>query len=136
MNVQDGRYLFGRVVSVEARAGWSMPGSILIYVYRSFSEELAIPSRTELTPENLLVPPMMTNTRPWSMGYFETVTNTSLAEGDLLPTHCFRSSSGKYYDEFCNELPREVPPCGGWGLHSYRTIDDEVGAALGIAPPE
>jgi hypothetical protein len=75
---------------------------------------------------------MMTNTLPWSKGYFETVAHLPLSAEDVLPRHCFRSSSGKYFDEICNELPREEQPCGDWGLHSFRTIDDDVSDALGI----
>lgn len=74
----------------------------------------------------------MTNTLPWSRGYFETLENRPLETGEVLREHCFRSSKGKYYDEHSNELSGPVEPCGDWGLQSYRTIDDEISDALGI----
>jgi hypothetical protein len=74
----------------------------------------------------------MTNTLPWSKGYFQTLENRPLGASDVLRSHCFRSSGGKYYDESCVELPGPKEPCGDWGLHSFRTIDDAVSDALGI----
>lgn len=56
----------------------------------------------------------------------------SLAEGDVLKQHCFKDSYGHYYDEQSRELPGRIEPCGVWGLHSYRTIDDDISDALGI----
>ena len=54
----------------------------------------------------------------------------------MLPVHCFVSNvyrdGPRYFDEFRNQLPGPVPPVGVAGLHSYRTIDDEISRALGI----
>lgn len=132
----DNRYLFARVISTEAKAGWSLSGSILIYIYRTVTDDLQPPPKGELTRDSLLVPPIMTNSLPWTKGYFETVAHAALSDTDVLPRHCFRSSSGKYYDEKCVELTGEVQPCGDWGLHSFRTIDDEISDAFGIARAE
>jgi len=56
-----------------------------------------------------------------------------LAVDDLVAQHCFLSAGrGRYFDEDFNELPGPVEPCGDWGLHGYRTLDDEVSDALGI----
>jgi hypothetical protein len=132
LQVPDVSYLFGRVISVEALAGWSMPGSILIYIYSFRSAEAVLPGVSELTRDKLLISPVMTNTLPWSKGYFQTLENRPLTASDLLGKHCFRSSAGRYYDEYCCELPARAEPCGDWGLHSFRTIDDEVSDALGV----
>lgn len=132
MQMPDGRYLFGRVISTEADAGWSMHGANLIYIFRCTSSRPDLPDRSELTPQNLLVGPMMTNNLPWSRGYFQTLTNLPLAPGDVLTQHCFRRSTGQYFDEHLHELPAPIEPCGDYGLHSYRTIDDEISGALGI----
>lgn len=126
------RFRFGRIISTEAMAGWSMPGSILIYIFRASSLELTMPDGELTRADNLLVAPLMTNRLPWSRGYFQTIGNRPLAPGDVLAQHCFRSSNGRYFDESARELPGPIEPCGDWGLHSYRTIDDEVSAALGI----
>jgi Immunity protein 26 len=127
-----GAFRFGRVISTEAMAGWNLPGANLIYVFRYCSTEAVVPSRAELTVTKLLVSPMMTNKLPWSRGYFQTLTNLPIEAGEALPRHCFRSSGGRFYDEMTNELPGPVEPVGDWGLHSFRTIDDEVSSALGI----
>lgn len=126
------RYMFGRLVTDQAFAGWSMPGAILIYIFRTSAEHLTAPDRSELATANLLVPPMMTNRLPWTHGYFQTLASPPFSEGEVLPVHCFRSFNGVYYDEWAKELPGPVEPCGDWGLHSYRTIDDEISDALGI----
>jgi hypothetical protein len=130
MRPPDGLYLYGRVISTVAKAGWSMPGAILIYVYRSrSSQKAAVPT---LALGDLLLPPMMTNRLGWSRGYFETIGNKPLQPGDVLRHHCFENFAGRYFDETAAELPGPIAPVGTWGLHSYRSIDDEISKALGI----
>lgn len=125
-------FRFGRVISTEALAGWSMPGAILIYVFRTSASELTVPEEDVTRIDNLLIAPVMTNRIPWSRGYFQTIGNRPLAPADVLAQHSFRSSNGRYFDEGARELPGPVEPCGDWGLHSYRTIDDEISGALGL----
>jgi Immunity protein 26 len=127
----DGKYLFGRVIDTEAAIG-PMKGCILIYLFQTRSDSKEPPARGELTPAKLLFPPVMTNQLPWSRGYFETIAHSPLEPGDVLEVHCFRRSNGQYFDEANNELPGPVPPVGDWGLHSYRTIDDQISDALGF----
>jgi hypothetical protein len=88
--------------------------------------------RTLMPPPDtgLMVPPIMTNRLPWSKGYFENVDHWPFERGDVLEQHCFRRSNGQYFDEANHELPGPVEPVGDWGLHSYRTIDDEISEAL------
>ena len=68
----------------------------------------------------------------WSEGVFETVGNIPLGDGDVLDQHCFRRWNGKYFDECSNQLPGPVEPVGDFGLHSFRTIDDDISDALGF----
>lgn len=125
----DGLFLYGRVIAHDLSNG-PMPNCLMIYIYRARSKEkIAVP---ELLRGQLLVPPIMTNKRPWSMGYFETLQNRELGPMDLLPQHCFLNSRGWYFDEHRNRLPGPIEPVGEWGLHSFRTIDDEISKALGI----
>lgn len=135
MQPPDGLFLYGQVIATDAKIG-PMKDCILIYVYRPRSERKeAVPT---LLRGQLLVPPMMTNKRPWTMGYFETLEHRELVPMDRLPQHCFYSSPlgpegiGRYFDEYSNRLPGPIEPVGSWGLDSFRTIDDEVSAALGI----
>jgi hypothetical protein len=133
MQLPDDRYLCGRVMSTNAMAGESMPGAILIYVYRQRFNSKTLPERSQLSRDQLLVSPMMTNRLPWSKGYFETVAHWPLEHMDALPQHCFLSAArGRYFDEKGNELAGPVEPVGDYGLHSFRTIDDAVSAALGF----
>ncbi len=126
----DGLYLHGRVISTAANAG-GFKNSILIYIYKERSDDKD--STPVLRPRNLLVPPIMTNKQPWSRGYFEFVRHEELRLEDRLRNHCFREAlRGWYFDEVGKRLPNPVEPIGDWGLHSYRTIDDEVSRALGI----
>ncbi|MCZ7627614.1 MAG: immunity 26/phosphotriesterase HocA family protein [Microthrixaceae bacterium] len=132
LQLPDGRYLFGRVISTEAMAGPSMGGAILIYVYRERSDQKELPERAELRPDRLLVSPIMTNQQPWTKGYFETIENLPVDGDDVLDQHCFRRWDGRYFDEALNELPGPIEPVGDYGVHSYRTIDDEISDALGF----
>lgn len=122
-------FYFGRVVMVGTRVV-SLPENLLIYLYDAHAA--AKDDVPDLRPDRLLVAPMVTNRLPFSKGYFDVVANRPIGRGDLLPVHCFRSSTGKYFDEQKRPLRRKVEPCGELGLHSFRTIDDAVSEALGI----
>jgi hypothetical protein len=135
MHPPDGQYLFGRVIDTDANP-LGVGGGILIYIYRIRSAtKTPIP---ELVREQFLVPPIMTNKQPWTKGYFEHLENRSLAPMDRVPQHCFKDTRGWYFDQAGNRLSGPSEPVGQWGLHSYRTIDDEISKALGIplAPDE
>ncbi len=129
----DGLFIFGRVIRADLpRERAPMPGAYLIYVYRHRSDDMQ-PDRAELRPDALLLPPLFINRMPWTKGYFQNVANWPLTDDALVAQHCFLSAGrGRYFDEDFNELPGPVEPCGDWGLHSYRTLDDEVSDALGI----
>ena len=127
----DGRYLFGRVISTRAMIG-PMKGCVLIYIYRLRRDTKDLPMSSKLRPDQLLLPPLMTNHLPWARGYFETVAHLPLEPGDMLRPHCFRRYDGQYFDEANHKLAGPVGPVGDWALHSYRTIDDELSKALDI----
>lgn len=132
----DKLFLYGRVISTEAKVG-PMNNCMLIYIYsiRS-SSKLPVP---ELDPQKLLIAPILTNKLPWRRGYFEALLHRELEESDYLSQHCFKSlSTGRYYDEFGKELDGPTDPVGVRGLHSFRTIDDAISKVLGIplAPDE
>lgn len=128
--VEEGRLRFGRVISADARVG-PMQNCLLLYIYRASSaEKHRIPN---LSKDDLLIPPVMTNSLAWSKGYFETVEHRPLRQEDVLPVHCFWSCANqRYYDDNNSELRRRSEPCGFYGLAGYRAIDDEISKALGI----
>ncbi|WP_019876256.1 Imm26 family immunity protein [Sporichthya polymorpha] len=135
MQLPDESFLFGRVVSTQAQ--WTLAAGAdpanLIYIYRGRSVTVDLPDRAAMRPDRLLVSPIMTNQRPWSMGYFQTLANLPLEAAEVLPRHCFLSASrGRYFDEHGRELPGPVEPVGDHALHSFRTIDDQVSDAMGI----
>ena len=134
MCLADDLFVFGRVIRTDVLAGWSMPNAILLYIYDWPATSPEPPPRRELSPDRLLVPPLMTNRLGWSRGYFRTIANWPLEPGEAFDRHCFESSRDDRacFDEFANELPHRSEPCGEWGLHSYRTIDDAVSGALGL----
>jgi hypothetical protein len=129
MQPPDGEVLFGRVIDTNANP-LGVGGAVLIYVYRARSA--AKTSVPELLRGQLLVPPMMTNKQPWTKGYFEHVESRPLSRMDRLPQHCFKDVRGWYFDQTGKRLDGPTEPVGQWGLHSYRTIDDEISKALGI----
>jgi len=131
-------FLFGRIIRTDAALFGQ--GNLLLYFYDAWSDDAQdVPS---LTRDRLLMPPVVTNRLGWSRGFFNHVENRPLTSGDVLPVHCFVSNvyrdGPRYFDEFRNQLPGPVPPVGDRGLHSYRTIDDEISRVLGIplAPDE
>lgn len=126
----DGLYRFGRVIRTDATIG-RLPNSILIYVYRCTSSAQApLPM---LSPSDLLIPPCGTNRQAWLKGYFENVAHVPLVSQDVLPVHCFWDMVYQCHrDDDGNRLPKKSEPCGDYGLHSYRTIDDAISQALGI----
>jgi hypothetical protein len=128
-SVDGKRYFFGRVIRTDVKVGL-LPKGILIYLYKASSmDRRQIPV---LRKEELLVPPLATNTLPWRRGYFEAVSSEPLTSADVLPRHCFRSVSGRYFDECGNPLESPVEPVGEFSLQSFRTIDDQVSDALEI----
>jgi immunity protein 26 of polymorphic toxin system len=128
----DDLFLFGRVISTEATVG-PISGLNLIYIYNVKRTSADPPHRDTLTADRLLVPPMMINRLPWSRGYFTNVAHDDPTTVHMLPQHCFRDSRGRYWDEHGAELPGAVEPVGERGVHSFRTCDDAVSDALGIA---
>ena len=131
MQLPDSRYLFGRVIEAELSLDQApMPGVYLIYIYKQRTNEKTPPMGL-LTPDRLLLPPIFINRLPWSRGYFETVASGEVRPEDVLPQHCFLDVTGRYFDLGWKILPGPTEPCGGWYLHSYQIIDEEIGDALG-----
>ncbi|WP_370038413.1 immunity 26/phosphotriesterase HocA family protein, partial [Nocardioides sp.] len=135
VQVPDSSYRFGRVIRDDAT--WTLAEgagpAVLVYIYTVRANELAVPSREELRPGGLLLPPMMTNRLPWTRGYFATVDHLPLDEADVLAPHCFFSASrGIHFDADGHMLQSPSQPVGDFGLHSFRTIDDAISDALSI----
>jgi hypothetical protein len=132
VNTPD-RYFFGRVVATDTTIGGITEfGVVLIYLYRTSSpDKLTIP---DLKVSDLLVPPIGTNTVPWTKGYFELVQQGQNKAEDLLPQHCFFDLARRcYFDEYGNRLPgNPTGPVGNYGLSGIGSIDIQVSKALGM----
>jgi hypothetical protein len=129
MRPPDEKFLYGRVISTDA-PGPTRGGCVLIYIYTPRTEhKLPVPN---LSAKQLLVAPILTNNLPWTRGYFECVEQRPVERRDRLAQNCFKDWRGRYLDENGTELSSPTEPVGIWGLHSFRSIDDEVSRALGI----
>lgn len=132
--VKDHDFGYGRVIRTGTRIG-DFADVILIYIYRAFSHDKA--SIPRLSRRRLLLPPLGTNRRPWTMGYFETVAHAPLEPRDVLPVHCFKDSATipiSYRDEWGRKLARKTSPCGLYAIDSCFTIDVGISIAIGITP--
>ena len=90
--------------------------------------------RRELRPDRLLIPPHLVNRLGWSRGYFETLANVPLEEGEVLPIHCFEYGITHpcWYDQNHRPLPGPIPPVGSGGAGNWKTVEWEVFEALGL----
>jgi len=137
--IPNKQFVFGRVIRTDVNFGTRVPPSkqplkmLLVYIYNAFSgNKDKIP---DLNKNNLLIPPEVINRLGWTRGYFETIEHRPLKENDILSQHCFMSSWNEkmyYFDEYGNQLPERVEPCGVRGIGNYRIIDDLVSDALDI----
>lgn len=132
VQMPDDRYTFGRVIDTGLEAA-GFPNSILIYFYKHRSTTKEMPDRTLLGSDQLLRGPIFINRLPWSRGYFETIGNLPLEEGDRLAPECFWDVvTQKYLDLHGNEIRKPVEPYGEYGLSSFRTVDDKLSTVLGF----
>lgn len=127
-------YIFGRVIRNNLSFDESpFEGSNLIYIYNIRSSSKSV-DYSNLTPNNLLIPPLFTSNILWSRGYAERVSNFGISEKDLLKQHCFYSPSQKtYFDEKGARLAESTEPCGEWVyVVGLDFIDHKISDALNI----
>lgn len=88
-----------------------------------------------LDVHSLLIPPLFINRLPWSRGYFETIRSCPLGRDAVLPQHHFWSAARQRYVDQTGQPVDFVPPqpVGDWCLHSFRTVDDLISDAVGVA---
>lgn len=136
MLLNDGKYVFGRVIGYDLPFGESpFGGSNLIYIYDVRSDNKNIDSH-RLTPNRLLLPPMFISKTLWTNGYAVKVSHADIQEKDLLKHHCFshqRRTTTKYFDEKGNEISKRIEPCGEWlYITNPVYIDNAISDALGV----
>lgn len=127
--IKENEFGLGRIISTSSSIG-GFENVNLIYIYRTTTtDKQVIPN---LSNNNLLIPPIGVNQKPWTLGYFEIIGYRELRDNDILPVHCFEDFTGRYYDDKGNILQERFEPCGENALNSYRTLDDKISLALGI----
>lgn len=129
------RYRFGRVVCTTACSMYDDRESVLIYLYKAWSHSMEdIP---KLSPDDLLVDPIITNKRPWTMGYLATVAHRDLTPDDTLAHHYFIDVfQKKVYDECGNEVADPVLPIYPRMLTSFMGISERISDELGYPVDE
>lgn len=126
----DNSYLFGRVVNDKV----SMMGSCLplIYVYNIQSSKPKVDCK-ELTPDKLLLPPLITFPSLWTKGYAKKVSFELIQDHNALSHHCFKVNEKKYVDEFGTVIEKiNDQYCGIWRIISLGIIDDMISDAIGV----
>lgn len=126
----DAGRLAGRVIRTDALVSEGAPGLNLLYFFRDLAPAHDV-NAMDLTVDNLLIPPLLTNNMGWSRGYFRTIGNRPLGSGEVLDQHCFDAYGAGCFDEYGHPLPAPVQPVGVRGVHSYLTIEHELSVALG-----
>ena len=129
MVLLDGRPIFGRVVIADGHVRGPMPGAILVYIYRPGARPQEMPTG----PGELLIPPIWTNRKGWTDGYWEMVDWRPVEPEELEGQHRFYRADVGLVDELARPLPQlDDRARSVWGLASYRMIDDLVADALQI----
>ncbi|NOT01741.1 MAG: hypothetical protein HOP29_14055 [Phycisphaerales bacterium] len=126
----DNLYRYGWVIRTDAIGG-GFPNSVLIYLYNT-SSRTQTPT-PELRLNDFLLPPVLTDSAAWRLGYFENIEHRTPTKEDILPIHCFWSLVfERYVDEYNRLLSRRHEPCGDYSLTGYGAIDRQISKALGI----
>lgn len=131
MYINNEGYIFGRVINAKLPMMGGFVGLLYIYNHRSHIPEIDI---THLTPDSLLLPPIITFPALWLQGYVVRIGNAEIHGTDLVD-HCFfNPGNGKYFDEYGGEIKRSSKdmPCGTYGVTSLGTLDDQISDALNI----
>jgi hypothetical protein len=127
------RNAFGCVVRDDADGAVGKPCMILYF----FAIETASPSPpAALSPQSLLIPPVIHDNTMWREGVFATVEHRSLRKADVLRRHCFLERFPKlmYLDEHRRPTaPSE--PCGEAGCPSPFLLDLRLCDAWGEPGP-
>jgi hypothetical protein len=133
MNPPDrGGFLWGRVVRTDADAGLGGRRSNLLYIYDVRTSDREVPWG-HLSPDRLLIAPVLVNNTPWRRGIVETVAVRPMAQGDVLSEHLFNDPWREVvYNEYGDVVDSIGVPLRERGLGSYRTLDDEIADALGL----
>lgn len=145
IRVLGGPYYFGLVVDGNMEVGPMAPGSILTVIFQGSSDSGELSDFDALCRRVLLIPPIIVNQRPWTVGYAQKIGQTT-ARPEIDYTF-YSYAFGKYvnqqgqevanfsYGEFTDPTGKriKVDPktlIGTWGVGSEWALADEVMTAL------
>lgn len=117
--------LVGRVVRDDARiVGFHDGIYLLLYVYREVfdgdpADDMVF---ARLTPDKLLMPPVLTDRGGWTRGAFRRLGKFPLTPRLELPRHVFVHSPGVFYDEYANRVYESQPVHGLAGAMGYNGL--------------
>ncbi len=135
-SINEGEYMFGRVIADDATAsGFCTEDkkNLVIYVYNQKSESKEDIPLKQLTLKNLLVDPIEFPFDYWRMGYFETVGYEEISEKNTHLPICFDNQGlgfMDYVDEHRNEIKKQKL-IGVKGLWNIFGLEKEICRALG-----
>jgi hypothetical protein len=129
MQPPDGQYLWGRVILLDVNLS-DVEAAILIYIYRTRTETKTPPPA--LLRGQLVIRPMLTNTRPWANGYFEHVEHRPLTVMERFPRHSFRDEHGHFFDEAGKRLGTPTEPFSALQIIDIDDLANAICLSLGI----
>jgi hypothetical protein len=135
LQLEDASYRFGRIVKLgESGAQGRFPGGILAYIY-DVASNLPDPDLASLTPDRLLLPPVLHDELGMAAGYFRTIAHEELKAVHLLEQHCFYDAGTEgYVDEGDSIIAERSEPCGWFALTNFEHFQHELDEALAGRP--
>lgn len=133
LKVKGKGYFYGAVVKTGVNAGFGGNIGILVYIYgKEYREKAMVPP--VLSREDLLIPPLMVNRKPWTKGFFEWVGHGEVSELAPYDFHCFRDVRNQIVNEY-GEIVKKCTgrPVGQYGLASYGAVSREIAAKFSTA---
>ena len=129
----EGVFHFGKVIQTDIKSVDSfVNGMTLIYVYQYSSDSKEMPDALE--NEELLIPPVVVNLQPWTMGYFETIGNGGVSESERNVDFAFWDVLREKYVDITTAQPialkKEPKYRSIFGLGSYGVVGKEVHKTL------
>lgn len=129
MQPPDGQFLWGRVIDPDVNP-FGDGGAVLIYIYRTRTATKTPPPA--LLRGQLVIRPMITNTRPWANGYFEHIEHRPLTVMERFPRHSFKDEHGNYVDDTGKRLATPTPPIVLWQIPEFADLANAICLSLGI----
>jgi hypothetical protein len=123
-------YYYGKVIESKVDSKYlGFKSWYLIFIYNLKTAETI--KDIDLNDIPLLIAPMVVNKRPWTMGYFVTISSSSISKYDIAIDYGFWSESrNKYFDLRGNEMSYKPYYSGVFGLGSYGAVAHEIGKVL------